>query len=409
MGICGEIPHLGTFFETALDEAIPLSFQWDITWRCDHKCVHCYITDRRQPELSFEECERVLDELAEAGVLMLLFSGGDLFLRPDAVRVLRAARSRDFAVKLNTHGNFVTDEVADALAEMGVGRVSLSVYSDTPEEHEAVTLIPGSHAKTLAAAERLIARGVDVNFKTPVMVHNRSSYHRVGAVAKRLGATWEVDPSIVSDDQSDFGLCDINTHPTERILGFMKVIEPRRDEVSSIDALEETPSAARTCSAGTTSGYISPDGTLFPCINWREAIGSLREASFQTLWRNDIVEKQRLIRRASFLQDCSGCTFHGKCGYCPGISHAQTGDATRRSTYVCERTHLSMAALEHVARLNETGAPVPDPGTEAALTVFAGKPSFAERQFAARKAGMAQPASGLRPRLVQIDDPRPTP
>ena len=49
-----------SFVDEALELSIPLAVQWDLTWRCDHKCVHCYLTDRHQPELNLEEIERVL-------------------------------------------------------------------------------------------------------------------------------------------------------------------------------------------------------------------------------------------------------------------------------------------------------------------------------------------------------------
>jgi hypothetical protein len=119
---------------------------------------------------------------------------------------------------------------------------------------------------------------------------------------------------------------------------------------------------------------------------------------------------QRAIRRASYLKDCDGCTFHGKCGYCPGISHAETGDAGSRSPYVCERTHLTMAALEYVNVCREEGLPVPIAGTPEADALFEQYgPSFAERQLAARRAGFTRQADALRERstgLVQIEDPR---
>ena len=54
---------------------------------------------------------------------------------------MRAARARDFDVRINTHGNFIDDELADQLAEIGVARVSLSVYSENAKAHDAVTLI----------------------------------------------------------------------------------------------------------------------------------------------------------------------------------------------------------------------------------------------------------------------------
>ena len=143
-----------SLIDRALETALPLSIHWDLTWRCDHKCVHCYLTERRQDELSFSEAEAVLDDLADVGVMMLLISGGDPFLRPDGIDIIRAARERSFDVRINTHGNFIDDQLADVLSDIGVSRVNISVYSDDPEEHEAVTLIKGSHAKSVAAAER---------------------------------------------------------------------------------------------------------------------------------------------------------------------------------------------------------------------------------------------------------------
>ena len=401
-----------SLIDEALESALPLSIHWDLTWRCDHKCVHCYLTERRQDELTLDEAKVVLDQLAEAGVMMLLISGGDPFLRPDAIDILKEARARSFDIKINTHGNFIDDQLADQLAQIAPSRISISIYSSSPEEHEAVTLIEGSHAKSLAAAQRLIDRGVKVNLKTPVMDHNRSGWREVGRIAEEMGATWEVDGGIVPDDQSDFGLCKIGVDPTDRVLAALAAMEPYRDAAPSLDQLPSTPSDRRTCSAGTVSGFLSPDGRVFPCINWRDEMGSLRQEHFVDIWRNSSAAKrQRAVRRSSYLVDCDGCAFHHQCNYCPGISHAETGDAGRRSAYVCERTHITMSAIEHLGRLNADGAPIPDPGTPEAAALFDRPPTFAERQWAARSAGLSRPHDQIRPQhspshLIQINEPR---
>ncbi len=398
-----------SFLKAALDANTPLSMQWDITWRCDHSCVHCYLTDRRKQELTLTEQIGVLDQLVEAGTLSLLVSGGDPFLRPDALDFLRAVRARHFQLTINSHGNFIDDAVADVLAEIGVHKVNISVYSTEAAEHEAVTRVPGSHAKSIAGARRLIERGVRCELRTPVMVQNRTGYLGVRALAESIGASWRSDANIVPDDESDFGLCGIGLHPTERVMALMHSMADRRDEVVLPSELPDVPSSARTCSAGSVRGFISPDGTVYPCINWREPIGNLREASFHDLWHHHpTAHRQRAVRRASYLQDCEGCTFHGKCDYCPGISYAETGDAERRSPYVCERTHLTMAALEQIHRLNQTGAPIPAPGSPEADALLDGMPTYAERQWAARQAGLSKQADRLAPGLVTIHDPRAT-
>lgn len=407
MSAC-ELPDI---FESALDEAIPLSMQWDLTWRCDHKCVHCYLTERRQEELSYEEGLKALDQMAEAGVMMLLISGGDPFLRPDALALLQAARARAFDLKINTHGNFIDEKLADELAKLKPSRISISIYSEYAHEHDAVTLIQGSHSKSIAALERLKARGVPINIKTPVMSQNATGWAGVEQLAQTLGATWELDGNIIPDDQSDFGLCKIGVDPTERVLATLKAMAPHRHQAMPFDQLPSTPSSARTCSAGTVSGYLSPDGRVSPCINWREWMGSLRQQSFRDIWyHSKVAQRQREIRRASYLKDCEGCSFHQHCNYCPGLSHAETGDAGRRSAYVCERTHITMSALEHLTRLNQNQASIPNPHTEEALKLFAGTPTFAERQWAARSAGLSHPSEALKPKraLIQINEPRTT-
>ncbi len=406
MGKLGTQNEWSGFVKAAMAQCIPLNVHWDLTWRCDHKCVHCYLTDRRKDDLSLEEAIGVLDQLVDAGTLSLLISGGDPFLRPDGIDIIKAARARDFDVRINTHGNFIDDELADTLAEIGVAKVSISVYSDNPDHHDAVTLIPGSHAKSVAAARRLVERGVTVNFKTPVMVQNRDSYPSVRQLAAEVGASWELDAHIVPDDESDFGLCSIGVHDSERVLAMMHQVSDRMGALPHWTKMPGAESTARTCAAGTANAYISPDGVLYPCLNWRDPIGDLRETDFKTLWNSSpVVEKQREITRASYLDDCSGCHFHEQCHYCPGISHAEHGEAGRRSAYVCERTHLTMSAFERISMVKEEGQTIPAPGTPEAAQLLT-RSTFAERQWASRSLGAARAHHGLTPNLIQIEEPR---
>jgi AdoMet-dependent heme synthase len=398
--------HIPTVFDSALEKALPLSMHWDLTWRCDHQCVHCYLIERRQKELNYEEACLLLDQLAQTGVMMLLISGGDPFLRKDALSIIQYARQQRFDVKINTHGNFIDEKMADALAIAKVSQVNISLYSIFDHEHEAITLIKGSHALSIKAAELLCERGIKVHLKTPVMVHNQTGWRGVKEIAERIGAHWEVDGHIVPDDQSDFGLCKIGVDPSDRVLATLAAMEDHRQHAVLPHLLPKTESQQRTCSAGTVSGYIAPDGGIYPCVNWREKMGDIRDSHFANIWYDSSVAKQqRHIRRASYLKDCQGCTFHHQCNYCPGLSYAETGDASSRSAYVCERTHITMSAIEHLIRLNEAGKAIPQPNTPEADDLFDQLPTFADRQWAARSAGLARPADQLKAHdLIQIEE-----
>jgi len=60
---------------------IPLSVHIDVTYRCNERCVHCYLDHDDKGEMTTQEIKNILDQLAEAGVFFLVFSGGEVFMR----------------------------------------------------------------------------------------------------------------------------------------------------------------------------------------------------------------------------------------------------------------------------------------------------------------------------------------
>ena len=88
-------------------------------------------------------------------------------------------------MRINTHGNHITEAIADQLADLGVMRVGI-LFTVLIQKSTAVTLIEGSHAKTIAACRMLSERGIKVTMKTPVVEPNQLSYHRVGEPAKEI-------------------------------------------------------------------------------------------------------------------------------------------------------------------------------------------------------------------------------
>ena len=179
-------------YQKAEKACIPLAVHFDLTYRCNLRCIHCYLPERdRYPsqsykeelkrqnrtELTTQEIYGILDQLAECGTLFLTFSGGEIFLRRDIMDILEYARKKRFNVSLLTTGTTGFDEtVADRLADMGVHTVDISLYSNEPKVHDAVTGIPGSFNKTIKAIELLSERGMKLNLKCPLMKTNIKSY-----------------------------------------------------------------------------------------------------------------------------------------------------------------------------------------------------------------------------------------
>ena len=121
----------------ALRLNIPLSVQLDLTYRCNERCVHCYLDHNDKGEMTTAEIRHLLAEMAEAGVFILTLSGGEILLRKDLFEILEYARRRlTFCVKLKTNAILIREREAARIRELGVEAIQISIYSHRPEVHE---------------------------------------------------------------------------------------------------------------------------------------------------------------------------------------------------------------------------------------------------------------------------------
>ncbi|MBN1981624.1 MAG: radical SAM protein, partial [Chitinivibrionales bacterium] len=80
----------------------------EITKRCNASCDYCYIKDNDSKDLSTAEIKRIIDKLADAGILFLIFTGGDPFIRDDIIDILEYAVSKNFwKMTIMTNGTLI--------------------------------------------------------------------------------------------------------------------------------------------------------------------------------------------------------------------------------------------------------------------------------------------------------------
>src|SRR5262245_27250553 len=104
-----------------MDFKAPLYIAWEVTRLCNARCVHCYSDSgpgvRDQDELSTGAALRIIDDLADAGLLILAFSGGEPLMRRDIFELIDRARSRGLVVNIASNGAMVTPALAARLRE----------------------------------------------------------------------------------------------------------------------------------------------------------------------------------------------------------------------------------------------------------------------------------------------------
>ncbi len=342
----------------ALKLGIPLSVQIDLTYRCNERCVHCYLDHDDHGEMSTSEIKNLLDELASAGVFFLTLSGGEILLRKDFFEILEYARKLTFCVKLKTNAILIRAAEAERIRSLSVDSVQVSIYSHRPEVHDAITKVPGSLKRSLDAIRFLKAHGLKVIVADVLMRQNAQDYAHVRALAAELGAESTLDPTITPKMDGDRSILDLNV----REAALQKVF---RDE-SLIGNVEEfcAPPAkadeealeALPCSAGHTACYISPYGDVYPCVQFPLPSGNVRRSCFLDIWRYSGALKEVRSIRLRDLPTCSACTHVMGCTRCPGLAYME-GNMRGPSLQDCEKSFartgipstnlLSQAASTH--------------------------------------------------------------
>src|SRR5579883_2726556 len=281
--------------ERAFKLGIPLTVHIDVTYRCNERCVHCYLDHDDKGEMTTQEIKNVLEQLAEAGVFFLVFSGGEVFMRRDFLDLVEHARKLMFNVKVKTNGVMIHQAEARRLRELGVEQVQLSVYSHRPEVHDAITKLPGSFKRTLDAIRFLKSQGLKVTLSNVLMTVNRADQQGTHALAKELGVSYTLDPTV-----------------TPKLEGY-------------------------SCSAGHTACYISPYGDVFPCVQFPLPTGNVRRQKFADIWyRSPQMEEVRNIK-VKDLPVCSTCTHAASCSRCPGLAYME-GSMRGPSSTDCEKS-----------------------------------------------------------------------
>jgi radical SAM protein with 4Fe4S-binding SPASM domain len=365
----GATPVMDRLISRTVQKHRPLSVHFDLTYRCNERCVHCYLDHDDHGELTTAECLKVLDDLARSGALFLTFSGGEIFLRPDLYEILAAARRLHFDISLKSNALLVTPERAARLREFGVRRVQISVYSDIPAVHDAITKVPGSLQRTLAAIPILLEHGMQVKLACPLMQENLMAYRGVMALAEKLGVPYILDLTITP-------MMDGSSGPLAHRASVLSLLPVLRDP--ALHACKPQPSAAAAsavnalppafgsavssgieslayedlpCSAGHNSCYISPYGDVFPCVQLPQAAGNLRREKFEDIWYHaPQLERLRAIRESQ-LPTCAGCEIRSYCERCPGLALMEGGDLLGAYERAC-------ALAEEKARLAGFDAPL---------------------------------------------------
>jgi len=335
-----------------VERHLPFSVHLDLTYRCNERCVHCYLDHEDYGEMTTEEVKRVLDELAEAGTLFLTLSGGEIFLRQDFFELLEYARALHFDVSLKTNALLITPERARRLKELGVRKIQVSIYSADPEIHDGITMVPGSLRRSIEAMRLVKSLGLVATIACPLMKQNLTAYRSVLLLAEELDVPYVLDLTITPMMDGNHStvnhrvkaqdllpvLRDSKLNPKLRISPMASVSS---DSAVSSGMPLPAESDDLPCSAGHNTCYISPYGEVFPCVQLPVAAGNVRQKKFEDIWYRSPEMRRVEAIRESQLTHCGNCSIRIYCERCPGLALMEGGDLMGAYERACEMAEMN--------------------------------------------------------------------
>ncbi|MDP9037903.1 MAG: radical SAM protein [Acidobacteriota bacterium] len=337
MNLLDEMNHKATSL------GIPLSAHLDITWRCNERCVHCYLDHDAPGEMTTAEIKNIIRQLAESGTFFLSISGGEPLMRRDCFEILEYARSLRFNVKLKTNAVMIDVKQAARLRDLGIEQIQISIYSHRPEIHDAITKVPGSLKRSLAAIRRLTAQGLKVSITNVLMKQNLGDAKAVQALARELGVAYVMDPTITPKLNGDRSILNlgIEGQALKEVFHTEEFVGSVGEFCAPVPTVDDDVLDGYSCSAGHTLVYISPFGDVYPCVQFPMPCGNLRTQSFEEVWRQSSALKELRTVQVRDLPTCSKCTHVGSCTRCPGLAYME-GNMRGPSSADCAKSEARM-------------------------------------------------------------------
>lgn len=288
-----------------------------VTGRCNYQCNHCYAADFLRKELSIDEYQEIFNKLSQAGILEVVFLGGEPFLRNDFLDIVKEANNLGLGTKTSTNASYIDKNNVKEIKKYFDGKLQVSLDGSDEETNDRIRG-RGTFKKTLRGIECLLEG--EVHFSLG-FVTNGKNYQNLNAVynfAKErkiegLHIMRGMPKGRALSSWTDMILTNNEWIKTiKKIRSFVNPNEIPKLQIDGTYEYENSTEPLGKCLSGCEAGRYEltflPNGDIIPCDmfhNW--VLGNVKTANLEDLWLNNpILNRFRDI----------GQSVEGKCREC---------------------------------------------------------------------------------------------
>ncbi len=304
----------------------PVNVTWEITLKCDLRCVHCLSEAgvSSHDELSTRECRELVDQLTAIRVFQVNIGGGEPFMREDFLDLLNYSHKKGLVTCVSTNGMLIDTELAKYLSRLKMLFLQVSLDGATAEVNDPIRG-KGTFKRVMDAIACLASKGVAFSINAVLTRTNYPQLEQLRDMAKEYGAELRVSrfrPSGRGKESKDYLGPD-----REQQESFAEWLE-QHDLVRTGDSFFCLTSESRRrkgldmCGAAKMTCCISPTGNVFPCAFLQEEpflAGNIREVPLKELWDHSPILNQ--LRNLN-VKSCETCLRYESCrGGCPAMAY----------------------------------------------------------------------------------------
>ena len=365
-----EPPITGYLHAKAARLRIPLSGTFELTPVCNMACRMCYVRMTREqqeaihPLRTAEEWLELGRTAKEKGMLYLLLTGGEPFLRPDFREILSGLHRMGLIITINSNGTLIDRNVVEWLKETPPTRINITLYGASNETYARLCGNPKGFTQVTEAVRLLKEAGITVKINCSLTPYNVDDLEGIFAFCREeqliIQATSYMFPPLRRDatqvGKNDRFTPEEAAYQAARIEcllngeeAYLKRMEEKRLEGLPADTGEdclETEGEGIRCRAGKCSFWVTWDGRLLPCGMLPGCgVEDVFQIGFEKAWEraSDAAAAIRLPAR------CSSCGLKDQCRACAAMVLTESGDYHTVPEYRCRMAHEYLSASQRVA------------------------------------------------------------
>lgn len=342
----------------------PFLVVWNFTNSCNLKCVHCYQEAKSKvspDELTTQEALNVVDQLNEARVVALSFSGGEPLTRKDFFQVAKYAHDNGLFISVATNGTLITEAVANKMKDAGVEYVEVSLDGSVASTHDSFRGIAGAFKQTLKGIENCKKTGIYTCLATTLTKYNLKEIPDIVQLSKNLRVDRFMLFNFIPTGRGK-NILKQDVSPEEREQVLKDLYQELKSKVTNeestdfIECFTTAPQFARVAIQDSTEGFIpvahqgglpakvaklaefiggcgagrvycalQPNGDVTPCVFMPIKLGNLRTENLQDIWFKSPVLKE--LRDRNLLEGrCHDCDYRNICGGCRARAYSYYGN-----------------------------------------------------------------------------------